>query len=91
MIKKLVIFVSISFQARPCARKKRKTLPTVIRKWNAEYPASIGPGHDPTATEDRRIRAARAWATRLNWDIPTRGFPLPLIFKKIADHSRGFL
>ena len=87
---------NIWIRRKPCTQHQFIALTTIDDAayywlWNAEYPASIGPGHDPTATEDRRIRAARAWATRLNWDIPTRGFPLPLIFKKIADRSRGFL
>lgn len=58
--------------------------------WNAEYPASIGPGHDPTETESRRMGAARAWAERLDWNLPGN-FPLIILLKRGADHSRGLL
>lgn len=58
--------------------------------WNAEYPASIGPGHDPTATEHRRMTAARAWAERLDWNLPGC-CPFIILMKKGHDHMRGLL
>ena len=87
---------NIWIRRKPCTQHQFIALTTIDDAayywlWNAEYPASIGPGHDSSATENRRIRAARAWADRLDWDIPASGCPLPLIFKKIADRSRGLL
>lgn len=53
--------------------------------WNAEFPQDV---HDQ---ENRRMRHAKAWYDHLGGGPSVTGTPLPIIFKKIADRSQGFL
>lgn len=53
--------------------------------WNAEYPAN------PSAQENNRMTHAQRWYDHLGGGPSVTGTPLPIIFKKIADRSRGFL
>lgn len=57
--------------------------------WRAERPSSIFDDRRPR-TEANRSRAAVAWGDRLDWSFPTSTNKI-IIYKRICDHSRGFL
>lgn len=63
--------------------------------WEAEWPSSIHPPHDPTDTENRRIGYARAWYQHFI-DIGFEPSPetgdinlMMIIFKKIIQNNNG--
>lgn len=58
--------------------------------WQAEYPGSIHPPADPTATENRRIGYARAWYQHyidIGFQPSLPGFPYWLLLAKKAQEQ----
>lgn len=65
----------------------------VVWLWEAEYPSSIHPPHDPTNTENRRKGFARtAYQIMIDHGFqptPSQGFPIPLLFANSVNWFRS--